>query len=99
VCLLFGVVPGVVQQDAFRVHVVDLLLVCYCPCIRVCTTWPALQYKAEVSAVIAELAAAGSAALGVTLDAGVQERLCAYARSGGWVGGRAAAPSLVPLLH
>jgi hypothetical protein len=99
VCLLFGVVPGVVQQDAFRVHVFDLLLVCYCPSIRVCTTWPALQYKAEVSAVIAELAAAGSAALGVTLDAGVQERLCAYARSGGWVGGRAAAPSLVPLLH
>jgi hypothetical protein len=35
----------------------------------------------EVSALIAELAAAGSAALGVRLAAGVVERLNAYARS------------------
>ena len=41
-----------------------------------------MQHKAEVSQLIDELAAAGSEALGVTLDAGVQERLCAYARSG-----------------
>ena len=41
-----------------------------------------VQHTAEVSQLIAELAAAGSAALGVTLDAGVNERLCAYARSG-----------------
>lgn len=43
----------------------------------------ALQHKAEVGALIDELAAAGSAALGVSLDDGAQERLCAYARSGG----------------
>ena len=42
----------------------------------------ALQYKEEVGTLIDELAAAGAAALGVTLDAGVRERLCAYARSG-----------------
>ncbi|PSC76819.1 hypothetical protein C2E20_0698 [Micractinium conductrix] len=39
------------------------------------------QYKEEVGTLIDELAAAGAAALGVTLDAGVRERLCAYARS------------------
>lgn len=39
------------------------------------------QHKGEVGALIDELAAAGSAALGVSLDAGAQERLCAYARS------------------
>ena len=37
--------------------------------------------------LIAELAVAGAAALGVTLDAGVEERLLAYARSGAWAGG------------
>lgn len=39
------------------------------------------RYKAEVSALINELAAAGSAALGVQLEPGVVERLNAYARS------------------
>lgn len=38
-------------------------------------------YTSEVTSLIKELAAAGAAALGVTLDAGVEERLCAYARS------------------
>ena len=41
-----------------------------------------VQHKPEVCQLIAELAAAGSEALGVALDAGVQERLCAYGRSG-----------------
>lgn len=41
-----------------------------------------LQHKAEVAQLIGELSTAGAAALGVTLDAGVEERLCAYARSG-----------------
>eukprot|EP00955_Chlamydomonas_euryale_P102128 365396-Chlamydomonas_euryale.AAC.6 len=35
----------------------------------------------EVSALIRELAAAGAAALGVTLDGGVEARLLAYSRS------------------
>ncbi|KAI3436136.1 hypothetical protein D9Q98_002193 [Chlorella vulgaris] len=39
------------------------------------------QHTEEVAELIAELAAAGSAALGVTLESGVQERLLAYARS------------------
>ena len=34
-----------------------------------------------MEALIWELAAAGSAALGVALDPGVEGRLCAYARS------------------
>ena len=38
-------------------------------------------HSAEVSALIQELAAAGEAALGVTLEPGVVPRLCAYARS------------------
>ena len=83
-------VPGHVlccRLSSMRMSAAGFVLACPCPCMRACTTWPALQYKDEVSAVIAELAAAGSAALGVPLDAGVQERLCAYARSGGWVGG------------
>ncbi len=39
------------------------------------------NHRAEVEKLIGELANAGSAALGVTLDAGIEERLCAYARS------------------
>jgi hypothetical protein len=39
------------------------------------------NHRAEVEKLIGELANAGSAALGVSLDAGVEERLCAYARS------------------
>lgn len=39
------------------------------------------QHSQEVSALISELAAAGSAALGVQLEPGVVERLNAYARS------------------
>ena len=39
------------------------------------------SYRDEVVQLIGELAAAGAGALGVTLDAGVEERLCAYARS------------------
>ncbi len=39
------------------------------------------QHKEEVSALFAELAAAGSQELGVQLDAGVVERLNAYSRS------------------
>lgn len=39
------------------------------------------QHKAEVSRLISELAAAGSAELGITLDEGYLERLCAYARA------------------
>lgn len=39
------------------------------------------QHKEEVSELIQELAAAGSAALGVQLESGVVERLNAYARS------------------
>jgi hypothetical protein len=42
------------------------------------------QHREDVGQLIDELAAAGSAALGVSLDSGVQERLCAYARSGVW---------------
>lgn len=38
-------------------------------------------HSQEVSALISELAAAGSAALGVQLEPGVVERLNAYARS------------------
>lgn len=39
------------------------------------------QHREEVAALIRELAAAGSAALGVVLDSGLEGRLCAYARS------------------
>lgn len=39
------------------------------------------QHTGEVSQLIGQLAAAGSAALGITLDSGVPERLLAYARS------------------
>jgi hypothetical protein len=39
------------------------------------------KYKAEVSLLIDELARAGEVALGVRLDAGYVDRLCAYARS------------------
>ncbi|KAI7836615.1 hypothetical protein COHA_009500 [Chlorella ohadii] len=39
------------------------------------------QHTAEVSALIGELAAAGSQALGVQLEPGVEARLLAYARS------------------
>lgn len=53
-----------------------------------------LQHKGEVGQLIDELAAAGSAALGVQLDGGVQERLCAYARSGASTEGGAAARRL-----
>jgi len=38
-------------------------------------------HRKDVGLVIAELAEAGSAALGVTLDSDLEERLCAYARS------------------
>ena len=38
-------------------------------------------HREEVAQLIEELAAAGSTALGVALESGVQERLCAYARS------------------
>lgn len=38
-------------------------------------------HKEEVAKLIGELAAAGSRQLGISLDAGVVERLCAYARS------------------
>lgn len=39
------------------------------------------QHRGEVEALIAELATAGGAALGVALGPGVEERLCAYGRS------------------
>lgn len=39
------------------------------------------EHRAVVESLIRELAAAGSEALGVQLDAGLEERLCAYARS------------------
>lgn len=39
------------------------------------------EYSNEVRALIQELARAGAAALEATLDAGVEDRLCAYARS------------------
>lgn len=39
------------------------------------------DYTNEVTALIKELAGAASAAKGVTFDAGIEDRLCAYARS------------------
>ncbi len=39
------------------------------------------KHREEVGKLIAELAAAGSKELGISLDAGVVDRLCAYARS------------------
>lgn len=39
------------------------------------------KYTADVAKLISELGAAGSSALGLTLDSGLEERLCAYARS------------------
>lgn len=39
------------------------------------------EYTSEVEALIRELARAGEGALGVALEGGVEERLCAYARS------------------
>lgn len=49
------------------------------------------QYTVEVSELIRELAAAGSQALGVQLEPGVEARLLAYARSGARCQGRAVA--------